>query len=235
MEKAELESLLSRIDIWLLVFGIVVVIGVAGESFFGIRHWWNSRKLASIQNLESMALKAEIERLGHLTAEANARADADRLELAKFKAPRVLTADQEAYMVAALKPFVPTEIDVCAYPNDPEIVGITNQIITVLRRPGWTPRLFLVTEYTRSVSGMLVETDPGATEPMTALVTALKAQGLVVAGPVQGIQIGQQTGQLATFMPGPGTKADWMQNPVGSHTPGFWVIIGERLIIGKKP
>src|SRR2546426_8038734 len=63
MDKTELEALLARIDIWLLVFGIVVVVGVAGESFFGIRHWWNSRKLQALQNAESLAQQGEIERL----------------------------------------------------------------------------------------------------------------------------------------------------------------------------
>jgi hypothetical protein len=39
------------------------VIGVAGESFFGIRHWWNSRKLQAIQNAENDKQRAEIARL----------------------------------------------------------------------------------------------------------------------------------------------------------------------------
>ncbi len=63
VDKAQLEALLARIDIWLLVFGAVVVIGVAGESYFGIRHWWNSRKLQAIQNTENLGQQAEIERL----------------------------------------------------------------------------------------------------------------------------------------------------------------------------
>jgi hypothetical protein len=52
VDKAQIEALLARIDVWLLVFGIVVVVGVAGESFFGIRHWWNSRKLQIMQRVE---------------------------------------------------------------------------------------------------------------------------------------------------------------------------------------
>jgi hypothetical protein len=54
MDKAQLDTLLGRIDVWLLIFGVVVVVGVAGESFFGIRHWWNSRKLQAIQRAEDL-------------------------------------------------------------------------------------------------------------------------------------------------------------------------------------
>jgi hypothetical protein len=70
MDKAGLEALLARIDIWLVVFGAVVVVGVAGESFFGVRHWWNSRKLQALQNAESEAQHGEIARLNNETAKA---------------------------------------------------------------------------------------------------------------------------------------------------------------------
>lgn len=70
MDKSELEALLARIDVWLLIFGVIVVIGVAGESFFGIRHWWNSRKLQRIQNAESAAQREEIARLNREAGEA---------------------------------------------------------------------------------------------------------------------------------------------------------------------
>jgi hypothetical protein len=90
MDKSELETLLSKIDIWLLVFGVIVVIGVAGESFFGIRHWWNSRKLQSLQQLENDTQRAEIVRLSKETADANVRASeanqkAEEEKLARIK------------------------------------------------------------------------------------------------------------------------------------------------------
>src|SRR5882762_2625598 len=52
MDKAQLQTTLEYIDVWLLIFGIIVVIGVGGESIFGFRHWWNSRKLQTIQEAE---------------------------------------------------------------------------------------------------------------------------------------------------------------------------------------
>ena len=104
MDKAEIEALLARIDVWLLVFGIIVVVGVAGESFFGIRHWWNSRKLQTIQRAEERTHEEEIARLNkeagearktageaheraataeQHAAEASAKAEAFRLDIAK--------------------------------------------------------------------------------------------------------------------------------------------------------
>ena len=46
--KAELDAILVKFEIWLLLFGVLVVIGVGGESFFGIRTWWNNRKLQEV-------------------------------------------------------------------------------------------------------------------------------------------------------------------------------------------
>ena len=89
--KAEIVPRLAGIDFWLLIFGVIVVMGVGGESIFGIRHWWNSRKLQAIEDLESTAqqaqvagLNAEIARLSNETAEANARAEQDRLARVKL-------------------------------------------------------------------------------------------------------------------------------------------------------
>jgi hypothetical protein len=47
--KDALDGVLSKIDVWLLVFGIFVAVGVAGESLFGIRAWWNNRKLHAVR------------------------------------------------------------------------------------------------------------------------------------------------------------------------------------------
>jgi hypothetical protein len=111
MDKAQIQATLEHIDVWLLVFGIIVVIGVGGESIFGFRHWWNSRKLQAIQETEETkreetianlnrdaaalrkdtaealerAAKAE-ENLGDAkksAAEANAKAEGFRLDIAK--------------------------------------------------------------------------------------------------------------------------------------------------------
>ena len=93
MDKLELENLLARIDIWLLIFGVVVVVGVAGESIFGIRHWWNSRKLQEIQKSESQAQQLEIARLNKDISDAKAAQQQVELELVK---QREVTAKAQA-------------------------------------------------------------------------------------------------------------------------------------------
>jgi len=69
-----LEALLSRIDMWLLIFGVVVVIGVAGESIFGIRAWWNNRKLHFVQRSIDEFRQAETASFNKQAADANKEA-----------------------------------------------------------------------------------------------------------------------------------------------------------------
>lgn len=143
MDKSEIEALLARIDIWLLVFGIIVVIGVAGESFFGIRHWWNSRKLQAIQRADELNSQAEIARLGNLTAEANKRAaQAEEraaqanLEMAKLRTPRTLSLEQQNRVSGRLRSFAGTQFDV-ALLVEPETQDLLPQIEDALKAAGW--------------------------------------------------------------------------------------------------
>jgi hypothetical protein len=145
MGKSELEALLARIDVWLLIFGIIVVIGVAGESFFGIRHWWNSRKLQKIQEQESDALHAEIARLGKETADANARAaEANRIaeeeRLARLKleekiAPRRLTSAEISKLARLLEPFAGSSLSIhVTAASGLEGTNLANDILAALNR-----------------------------------------------------------------------------------------------------
>lgn len=229
-------------DIGLLIAAAMVVVGVLLEGAEYLddlrKKGWRpiTPKIGFAILVIGLAFETVFEaRIGQDAANTRLRAGQAELALEKIKMPRSLTAHQENEIVKALKPFAQMEVDVCVYPDDPEIVGITNQVMDVLKRAGWIPYLYFVTEYTRSVSGMLAETDPGDAKAMTALVNVLRAQNLSVDGPIPSVRIGQDnSGLWATYVPGPGTKGDWIQNPVGFLTPGFWVIIGERLTIGKK-
>jgi uncharacterized cupredoxin-like copper-binding protein len=59
----ELESSLSTLDIWLIVFGVFVAIGVVGESLVGFLHWRTSGQLQAVQTAENLAQQKEIGRL----------------------------------------------------------------------------------------------------------------------------------------------------------------------------
>ncbi len=126
MDRSQIEALLARIDIWLLVFGIIVVAGVAGESIFGIRHWWNSRKLEAIQRQDELNLQADIARARTIAAtaeenaanareraasaetraaEASRKADEERIARLKIEAllaPRRISSEQEKVMKGEL-------------------------------------------------------------------------------------------------------------------------------------
>lgn len=102
MDKAQLETLLARIDIWLFVFGVIVVIGVAGESLYCIRYWRNSRKLQAIQREvgrereeEIARLKKEAEQLHKEAAEAGKDAAGAKERAAKAE-EHLATAHKEA-------------------------------------------------------------------------------------------------------------------------------------------
>ena len=135
MDKTQIEALLARIDVWLLVFGVIVVIGVGGESFFGIRHWWNSRKLQALQRASDLAQERAIADARKDAAEANEKANSFQLQIAqaneraakaeketaelrdKMKGRR-LSAIQKTKLSALLKPFAPAMVTL-EFPGTP--------------------------------------------------------------------------------------------------------------------
>ena len=65
-------------------------------------------------------------------AEANARAEEAQADLAKFRAPRSLSPEQKALVVAATSPFPGTPFDF-AIQTDPEPIALMEQISVVSR------------------------------------------------------------------------------------------------------
>jgi hypothetical protein len=68
--------------------------------------------------------------------EAKDRAAQASLELAKFKAPRILTLEQQGRISEKLKPFAGKQFDV-ALTTDPETQDLLLQIETALKAAGW--------------------------------------------------------------------------------------------------
>jgi hypothetical protein len=170
MDKSELETLLSKIDIWLLVFGVIVVIGVAGESFFGIRHWWNSRKLQSLQQLENDTQRAEIVRLSKETADANVRASeanqkAEEEKLARIKleerlAWRRISPKEYPAFVAALKPFKRSVVEVTKL-GEVEAGQFADDVVKMFADSEWGVQLRTIGTFSPPQYGLQCEVNEG--------------------------------------------------------------------------
>jgi hypothetical protein len=134
-----------------------VVIGVAGESIFGIRAWWNNRKLHSVQESIDELRQAETSRFNKQAAEANkdaglaqkaageaneraAKAEKQaaeaKLELEKLKTPRSLSAEQQKRVSEKLGVFAGKQFDV-ALNVEPEPQNLLLQIEDALKAAGW--------------------------------------------------------------------------------------------------
>ena len=159
--KSEIEDNESRAEwgAWAIVVGLVIEIVLAvgvslGIDKKGLENWGavvadclialgvyceiHFGRKASTGNVELRRRSEE------RVAEANARAAAANqkaqeaiLELARFKAPRVLTQEQRGRIVEKLKRFSDTEYDIAISDSDPEILSFVFTVELVLSSAGW--------------------------------------------------------------------------------------------------
>jgi hypothetical protein len=119
-----------------------------------------------------------------------------RMQLEARLAPRALTPEQHADLVARLRRIEGHKIKILISP-DPESTTIGNVISKALIAAGWDVGGMIGTSYTRSITGMLVEVVPGADESTVVaargLAEALRAQGLAAMGPAP-LQLGNFLG-----------------------------------------
>jgi hypothetical protein len=160
--KAELESSLSTLDIWLIGFGVFVAIGVVGESVAGFLHWRRSGQLQALQTAENLAQQKDIERLSgeaeaargqianatkvaatatQRAADANVRAEQlekENLEIRQKVAGRRISKEQHDVLVNILSG-QPSTFDVDSF-NDGETGLFASDILKTLTDAGWTVR-----------------------------------------------------------------------------------------------
>lgn len=193
MDKSSLEALIKWLEIWSAVFGVVVVLGVAGESFFGIRLLWNSWKLQRLQMAESEVLRSDVAQANARAAEANRKAEEEKVARLKIEAqlaPRQLSSHQEDVIVRFMRQYkdapleTATMIDVCAYGPDPEAMKLANQIVGALAKSGCKVTRDQPGESGRAPLGILVEFRGGGGSQWmyiaAGLVAALRQAGLFV-------------------------------------------------------
>jgi len=148
--KEELEALLRTLDVWVIVFGVFVAIGVAGESLVGFIHFRKSSQLHRLQTAENLAQQAEIERLRSDTAmsmeraahaeqqaaESNKIAEGEqlaRVQLQRLVTWRTLTPAQQTEIGAQLRKYAGIRFAVTVNAGDPEGFSFASQIATALR------------------------------------------------------------------------------------------------------
>jgi hypothetical protein len=134
MGKAALQASLNTLDIWLIVFGLLVAIGAVGGSVAGYLHWRRSGQLQTVLEAENLAQQQEIAKANATAAQAQQRAAEATLELARMKAPRTLTAEP---IVSMIKPFAGTPFDVGLVQGDAEAADFMLVLEGVLKAAGW--------------------------------------------------------------------------------------------------
>jgi hypothetical protein len=203
MGKDEVESAIGALeawgrteDNWVLICASGVALFLAFEVVFSVAHWRNENALRPLRAELNRLHALELADLGKIADEAKARAAEATLELAKFKAPRVLTEEQRGRIVDKLKPqFSGTEYDITISNSEPEILSLVFAIELVLSTAEWTeldwkgtgealiragkqPLIRLGVSVTNVVIGVQVNQSPKLFEAALALSDALEAEGV---------------------------------------------------------
>jgi hypothetical protein len=118
-----------------LVVGVISTILIVWMANVKEGYWERARQ-DSEERIASLIKQGD--ELRKDTAEANARAAEAKLELAKFKAPRVLTSAQQSIVAGKIAAFRGTKFDAGIGPKgDPEPLYLLRSIVDSLKSVGW--------------------------------------------------------------------------------------------------
>ena len=151
MDKAALEASVSSLDWWLTAFGLLAAVFVVGGAVLGACRLTKSTQLQRILTAENLSLQQNIARLtvnaqelkGEIASAneraslAEQRAAEANLELAKFRAPRTLTIEQQTTISEKLRAFAGIRFDATVIRDDPETMHLLDIITPVLEAAGW--------------------------------------------------------------------------------------------------
>jgi hypothetical protein len=190
-----------------------------------ISHRYSLRKdeLTSQQQDETQRRHdEEIARLHLETAEANAKAESERLARVKIEerlAPRRLTDPQSFALGDKLKPFGIDTADLFLFGETAEGIQLIGPISFALSTAGWRTRIWHVQG--GGFFGVLVQSSTDATDAdrnaVDALVEGLNKEGI-------------QTRRQSTF-----DRAHWYPNVIGPPVPEFADRARIRVLVGTKP
>jgi len=185
MDRAALESLLDRNEVWLLSVGLIVLLGIAGESYFGFRQWWYNRKLQDLVVEERAKLTRDIADANARAAEAAQQTEMERLErgrLQKLLEIRSFSYEQHQRAVAELSRFAGQSAVLARTDFSNEVRFATVCLLAVLEEAGWSVNV--IDEAWRApLFGILIECDsPDAPDAARALGTVLKESNWEIYG-----------------------------------------------------
>jgi uncharacterized protein YdbL (DUF1318 family) len=163
MGRAELERSLSTLDIWLIIFGVFVAIGVVGESLAGFLHWRRSGQLQAVQTSENLALQKDLKDT-ELKLE----------ELRRLAGPRTI---DRANFVKALDGKPKCHVEIWYLPDISDGFWLMNSLLAALIAAHWdveppTPMTDLKPDPSNPISRFIPPHMVAGAQPVGATVVA---------------------------------------------------------------
>jgi len=183
-----------------VLFGVLVLGGVVGEYIFGKKLSQASEQLQEIADGEVAQANRDAARARKDAESARREADSFELDIAQANeraanaeretarltsklADRTLSNTQVAAIAMKLVPYAGQEVEIVAYMQDKESVGIANRILAAFNAAGWK---YIRPEHWVGLIGGIVgvfvnvdETDAHLTQAAKAVVSALNEQGIL--------------------------------------------------------
>jgi len=129
-------------DFWLIVSVVFAALAAAaiGVTTTGsiVSHKREAAASEEALGIYKLETEGKISDSTARAAEANARAAEAKLELEKFKSPRMLDRARQEQIFEKTRPFSGTRFDLSAIPGDPEALNFAVQIAVVLEAAGWS-------------------------------------------------------------------------------------------------
>jgi hypothetical protein len=149
---AEVNNLTGSVNWWHTTIVVMIIVAAIVAVVIGATQWIALKKAEQLADKQALLSSAKEKQLAldlkdkdSQIAEANARAEEAKLKtarlelaLAKFKAPRRLTQNQRAKLVASLKEFSGTAFDISASINETLIFAL--DIESTRTEAGWDRR-----------------------------------------------------------------------------------------------
>jgi hypothetical protein len=161
-----------------LVVGVVSTVLIVWMA--GVKEgYWEQDRRESGERLAALATQGD--QLRKDTADANARAAEAQLALERYKAPRELTGDQQAKIVAVLRKFAGQEYGVTTFWDLKEPLAFAELLNRLLQIAGWKfvsdgKRGYILGGLTGVQVWMHPDADAPVKEAVNGLIEALKAE-----------------------------------------------------------